>query len=196
MTTDSFQRTNLDWQFQQWSQRIGEWIELRLGNSLDSTPFPTVSPGFVEVVFWLIVALLVGWLGWQLFRLLRPYLGQRSPRSPLQRQSSLTRTEPQTAANWLQQAQTFQRQGNYREACRALYLAMLQRLNDAKRVPHQSSRTDGEYLQLVQQLAQPQPYQTLIATHEQLCFSDAPISAEAFDRCQSAYQQLERQEAE
>ncbi|MBD2019805.1 DUF4129 domain-containing protein [Leptolyngbya sp. FACHB-36] len=193
MSTDSFQRTNLDWQFQQLSQRIGEWIELRLGKSLGSAPFPTVSPHFVEIAFWLIVSLLVGWLGWQLFWLLRPYLERRSP---LQRQSSLTRTEQQTAANWLQQAQTFQRQGNYREACRALYLAMLQRLNDAKRIAHQSSRTDGEYLQLVQQLAHPQPYQTLIATHEQLCFSDAPISAEAFDRCQSAYQQLERQEAE
>ncbi|WP_445242262.1 hypothetical protein [Microcoleus sp. Pol17_C1] len=37
-------------------------------------------------------------------------------------------------------------------------MAVLQRLNDAKTVVYQPSRTEAEYLQLIQQLPQPAPY--------------------------------------
>jgi hypothetical protein len=94
-------------------------------------------------------------------------------------------------ANWLQRSQKFQQQGNYREACLCLYKAMLQRLNDTGIVKDQPSRTDGEYLQLVQQLPQPQPYQTLLITHQKLCFSNAEASPSLFDECQQAYREIE-----
>jgi hypothetical protein len=70
-------------------------------------------------------------------------------------------------------------------------MAMLQRLNDSGLAPHHSSRTDGEYLQLVQQLSQPQPYQTLIMTHQRLCFSNAEVSSAVFEQCQQAYREIE-----
>ncbi|MEG3972103.1 MULTISPECIES: hypothetical protein [unclassified Microcoleus] len=58
--------------------------------------------------------------------------------------------------------QKLQQQGKYRQACRCLYMALLQRLNDAGTVVYQPRRTDGEYLQLIQQLPQPVSYETLI----------------------------------
>ncbi|MEG4349975.1 DUF4129 domain-containing protein [Microcoleus sp. LAD1_D3] len=61
-----------------------------------------------------------------------------------------------------------QQQGKYRQAYRCFYMALLQRLNDAGTVVYQPSRTDGEYLQLIEQLPQPAPYETLIKIHQQL----------------------------
>ncbi|WP_204368606.1 DUF4129 domain-containing protein [Neosynechococcus sphagnicola] len=113
---------------------------------------------------------------------------------------------PRRPASWLQAAQAFYRQGNYREACRALYLATLQQLHETHLIPHQASRTDGEYLQLVEALYMTavlphiQPLQTLIQTHERSHFSPDPISRQEYDGCWQAYQQLQlptspRQEA-
>jgi hypothetical protein len=97
-------------------------------------------------------------------------------------------------SGWLRQVQAFQRQGNYAQACRALYMAMLQRLDDTKQVPQQASRTDGEYLQAIQTLNQPTPYQVLITTHERVCFDDnSTISSATFERCQQAYREIEAQ---
>jgi hypothetical protein len=109
----------------------------------------------------------------------------------LKRQATQSATE-HTLSGWMQQVQEFQRQGNYREACRSLYMATLQRLNDAKIVPHQSSRTDREYWGLVKLLPQSEAYQTLLRTHELLCFGEATISAETFNRCQQAYREIEQ----
>ncbi|NEQ27810.1 MAG: DUF4129 domain-containing protein, partial [Microcoleus sp. SIO2G3] len=110
---------------------------------------------------------------------------QFSPKLPQTSVSELS------VAGWLERSQKFQQQGNYQEACLCLYRAMLQRLNDAGIAPHQSSRTDGEYLQLIRQLPQPQPYQTLLMTHQQLCFSNTEASPSVFEQCQQAYREIE-----
>jgi len=78
----------------------------------------------------------------------------------------------------------------YRQACRCLYMALLQRLDDAGTVVYQPSRTDGEYLQLIQQLPQPVPYETLIRIHEQLYFGNTEADASTFEQCQQAYQKI------
>jgi len=67
---------------------------------------------------------------------------------------------------------------------------VLQRLNDAGTAVHQPSRTDGEYLELIQQLPQPVPYETVITIHEQLHFGTREASASTFEQCQQAYQQI------
>ena len=69
-------------------------------------------------------------------------------------------------------------------------MAALQRLNDAGTAIHQTSRTDGEYLQLIQQLPQPAPYETVISIHQQLYFGNAEASQSTFEQCQQAYQQI------
>ena len=69
-------------------------------------------------------------------------------------------------------------------------MAVLQRLNDAGTAVYQASRTDGEYLQLIQQLSQPAPYETVIAIHEKLYFGNMEADASTFEQCQQAYQQI------
>ncbi|MCY7322001.1 MAG: DUF4129 domain-containing protein [Phormidesmis sp. CAN_BIN36] len=199
MAADSFDRNSLGWQLQQLGQRVGEWIEAQFSRNAPNLPqtpnwsFPT---GILEVMFWAIVLSATLWLGWQIFRLLAPYLTRAQTQNAIQKLRAASKEEERSVAGWIRQMQEFQRQGNYREACRALYMAMLQRLNDTKLVPHQSSRTDGEYWQVVQPLPQSQAYQTLIRTHEQLCFGDGVISADLFNRCQRAYQEIERTKSE
>ena len=196
MAADSFDKNSLGWQLQQLGQRVSEWLEARFPKSSPNLPqvpewsFPT---GILEGLFWAIVLSAVLLLSWQLVRLLTFYLARSQAHSAqLKLQKTTAKAEERTVAGWIRQMQEFQRQGNYREACRALYLAMLQRLNDTRLVAHQSSRTDGEYWQVVQPLPQSQAYQTLIRAHEQLCFGDATVSADLFDRCQQAYQEIER----
>ncbi|MEG4036609.1 DUF4129 domain-containing protein [Microcoleus sp. w1-18aA5] len=87
-------------------------------------------------------------------------------------------------------SQKLQQQGKYRQACHCLYMALLQRLNDAGTVVYQPSRTDGEYLQLIQQLPQPVPYETLIRIHQQLYFRNRRADPSTFEQCQQAYQQI------
>lgn len=200
MAADNFDENSLGWQLQQLGQRVGEWIEARFSQNAPNLPqtpnwsFPT---WILEVMFWAIVLSAALWLGWQLIRLLVPYWWTRSQaQNARQLRQAALKEEARSVAGWIRQMQEFQRQGNYREACRALYMAMLQRLNDTKLVPHQSSRTDGEYWQIVQPLPQSQAYQTLIRTHERLCFGDGVVSADVFNRCQRAYQEIEQVKSE
>jgi hypothetical protein len=199
MAADSFDKNSLGWQLQQLEQRVGEWIEARFSQNptLPQTPNWSFPSWLLEVTFWAIVLSVTLWLGWQLVRLLAPYLTRSRAQDKRGRiRKSASADEERTVASWIRQMHEFQRQGNYREACRALYMAMLQRLNDTKLVPHQFSRTDGEYSQVVQQLPQSQAYQTLIQAHEQLCFGNGAISADLFQRCQRAYQEIERVKSE
>jgi hypothetical protein len=195
----SFQKTSWGWQVSHFQQQVGEWLELqytRLESVLPKWSWPgglIDAPGIVwllKVVFWLLLGLFLVWLGWQLWQLLEPLLYSLLSRTRNSSGSVTTRLSELTAQGWLQRSQACSKQGNYREACRCLYLAMLQHLNDVGIALHSSSRTDGEYLQLVQQLPQLQPYQTLITTHEQLCFGNAEILPETFDQCRQAYQEI------
>lgn len=198
MAAGTFQKNSLDWQAQQVWWRVSEWIELHFPkfnppNVPNAPPweFPT---WWFQAAFWVISALLVCWLGWQLYQWLSFYFNpNRSQSSKLAYHRAESSARERTIAHWMREVQHFQRQGNYREACRALYMAMLQRLNDAKLAPHQASRTDGEYWNLVQLLPQSQAYQTLLRTHEHVCFGDAAISVDAFNRCQQAYGDIERE---
>lgn len=202
MSAGTFEKTNLGWQIQRFQQQVGEWLELQFSNLFSDIPevdWPSIGGEWGWLVwlfkglFWIILGLLVSWLVWQLLGKW-PVLFYRFQ---LRRRNG--NIEPAARANrsitadvWLVQAQEFQRQGNYRQACRALYLAMLQRLNDTGVVPGEPSRTDGEYRQLLQQQSRHvQPYQTLIATHEAQCFGDADATLDDFNRCQQAYREIE-----
>ena len=197
MPTATFEKTNIPWQIQQSGQRLSEWVELKLSelrppkiNAPDwQLPGFSIAPRVWEVLFWLVVIMFVSWV------LLRLYpVGQRYWRTWQARGgAAIARVEPMVdrpVAAWLQQAQKFQQQGNYPEACRALYLAMLQQLNDAKIAPHELSRTDGEYLRLVTGQSDRRAYGTLLAAHEQLCFGDVALDSEDFQRCQRAYREI------
>ncbi|PSB30681.1 DUF4129 domain-containing protein [Stenomitos frigidus] len=190
----SFEKNSPEWQLQLLQQRIGEGLE-RLFAPVDSARLPNWSlpEWLLRLLFWVIAGLLLGWLGWQIYQLARPYFNAMSIAQAGETDRKASTNPPLTVAAWLQRSRTFAQQGNYREACRALYLAALQRLNDTEPIPHEPSRTDGEYLQIVQTLPRSAPYQVLIRTHEQLCFDNTVISVAEFDRCQRAYRDIEEE---
>lgn len=192
--TGNFETSNLDWQIQQTWQQLSEWVELQLSGFGDRLDVPDWSPAswLLELAFWLIVGLLVAWLGWHILYRFYPSLVrwnaqvQRSLNQP-----SPSRNFDRTVQDWLRRAQEWQQQGNYREACRSLYMAMIQQLNDTHQVPHAASRTDGEYLQLVRQLPDAGSYQMLIQVHEQICFGEGAMTSEIFQRCHQAFRRIE-----
>jgi hypothetical protein len=200
MPTGSFEKTSFGWQLSQLQQRVGEWWELQTSRFAPNLPDVSVpswldSPlmwTIAKAAFWVILALLLSWAALQIMRLLSPYFYTLTNQlsQPADRVTKTSDSEL-SVAKWLQRSQKFQQQGNYREACLCLYRAMLQRLNDTGLVPHQSSRTDGEYLQLIQQLPKPTPYQTLLVTHQELCFSNTEASRSVFDQCQEAYREID-----
>ena len=199
MSAPAFEKTNLGWQVQQIQQQVWEWLELKLSQTRPNLPnvslpswlrnlsFPVWLP---KAIFWVIVGLLLTWVGLQLWRL---WGGSSFPSllRNLAQKPGTTRVSELTTSDWLRRSQEYSRQGNYRQACRCLYMAMLQQLNDAGIAPQEPSRTDGEYLQLTQDLPQQQSYQTLLAIHEQLCFGNVEISGSAFEECQEAYREIQ-----
>ncbi len=198
MSVSSYQKNSLGWQLQQLQQRIGEWWELQISRmdniSSSKQPFDldfSVLGKIIQVASGIILVLLVSWAILRLWQRFNPYLN--TLRNSLVRSVDRVskKTTPQLSADtWLTKSKQFQQQANYRQACRCLYMAMLQQLNDNGIIPHQASRTDGEYLQLIQQLPQTQPYQLLLMTHQQLCFSTAPVSSSLFEECQQAYETM------
>ena len=200
MPAGSFEKTNIGWQIKQFRQQVAEWLELQFSNldpKLPDWSWPDWSnwPLAIllgEAVFWLAIALLVTWLGWQVWRISRPYIYSAIVKYKLGRSAvdTVAPSEPSVAV-WLERAREQERQGNYAEACRCLYQGMLQQLNDRGIAPHQASRTDGEYRQLLSGLQLgDRGYQTLLAVHEELCFGNVVISAATFDRVRQAYQNL------
>lgn len=201
MSAGSYEKTNWAWQLQQLQQQLGEWWELQTSRFAPNLPRPNLSlPSWwntpilrtiTQAVFWLLLGFLLSWTAVQLMRRLSPYIYslRKQLSQPSDRMTNVLKTELSVAA-WWERSQKFQKQGNYREACLCLYRAMLQRLHDRGIAPHQPSRTDGEYLQLVQQLPQPQPYQFLLMTHQDLLFSNTEASSSLFEECQQAYQEL------
>ncbi|MBE9115557.1 DUF4129 domain-containing protein [Lusitaniella coriacea LEGE 07157] len=193
MATGSYQKDGIGWQWHQFQTRLGEWWErLISGANIDRPNLPNFDSPMWEilarVVFWCVVVAFIAWLVWGLWKLLSPYLyAQKSPRDRGLPQKS---TQGVSVSQWLARSRKFQQQGDYRQACICLYRAMLQQLHEKGIAPHKASRTDGEYLKIVAQLPQPQPYQTLLLTHQQLCFSNIDATASLFAQCQQAYQQI------
>jgi hypothetical protein len=82
MSNGSFEKDSLGWQLSQLQQRFGEWWELQLSRfspnpSKASLPSWWNSPMIqmlAKAAFWLILALLLTWIGLQIWRWLRPYL--------------------------------------------------------------------------------------------------------------------------
>ncbi len=187
MAASEFATNSLGWQLQkltQWAQEGLERLFSRGGGS-SATPPPQLPAWLLQSIFWLLALSAASWLIWQLYKILSPDWDSLRP-------NRLSRPEPsRSATDWLRQAQLAQAQSDYAVACRALYMAALQKLGEQDLIAPQLSRTDGEYLTLLRSLALPQPYQTLIQTHERLYFDRLSASAELYAECWQAYQSLE-----
>jgi hypothetical protein len=199
MNTEAFEKNSWGWQLSQFKQQVGEWIEYQFSQwqlALPQLPAEwSLSPWLSQllyILFWLSLGLFLTWVVWRLWQEFGHYVytwliknvdnlatGAKIP------------LKDSSIALLLTRSQKFYSQGNYREACRCLYLAILQRLHDTGVITHKPSRTDSEYLQLLRLSVTPiQPYETLITTHEQLCFGDAEILPENYEQCHQAYQEI------
>ena len=192
--SNTAEKTSWRWQLEQLQQQLGEWIEAKLRANDPDIPsdlFPDWLGGLLVRITWLILGGLVIWLG---YRIIYPAWQQWFNRSSKTRsQLEVDPVQVYTVSELLAKSQQFQIDRDYTQASRWLYLAMLQRLNDAKLIPHQFSRTDREYLQLLSAVPIINVGEILVSIHEQLHFGDRQIAIEDFDRCQQAYQQIDLQ---
>lgn len=197
MLNGSFAKTSWGWEISQWRRQVGEWLEFELSRfetaPRDGGADYSWLQSWLDGTVWVIAVLLVVWLLWLLWRELSHYvyewLGVRKGKG---RGIKSSDTEV-SVAGWLMRSQEFYRQGNYRQAFMCLYFGTLQRLHDTNVAPHKRSRTDGEYLQLVEfSLPETQPYETVINTHEQLCFGEVEILPETYTQCQQAYREISK----
>ncbi|MCT7983368.1 DUF4129 domain-containing protein [Laspinema sp. A4] len=194
MATESFENDSIGWQIQLLGQKISEWWELEMAK-LELPEFPQLEISGLDqvarVLGWTIALLLAVWFFWRLSDVLVPYLYRRLGPTRV-RAKETTLTSRLSVEEWLKRSRQFQGRGNYGEACRCLYLAMLQGLNDRGIIPHQPSLTNREYQALLQQSQRNQAYQILFETHEQFYFSNQEITSDKWRECQKAYQEIEK----
>jgi hypothetical protein len=188
ITGEESQRTSISWQVSQFYLRGKEWWELKI--DLPQAPeFPWLTEELWEfisgAIFWILLLLLLI----AIFRLILPYLEGFKKLVP---QSSIVNNKNDylSISQWVERSQRYVEQQNYHEACLCLYQGMLQLLDEYKLISQQQSRTDGEYWRLIEGFAQPQPYQTLLLTHQSLCFGNIKASLKTWENCDQAYQQI------
>ncbi|MGK7878863.1 MAG: DUF4129 domain-containing protein [Crocosphaera sp.] len=201
MSDISVETNNLGWQLSQWQQRISEKWELigtQLANNLADTPFPSwLDSSLVKVIssllFWGMIAVLLIWFIWKGQKWVKWY----RRRLKYYNRQNMIKNVPETTLDhsvdyWVSQAQQAQQQGNYKQACQCLYQAMLQKLHNQEIIPHQSSRTDGEYEKIIAKMSQPQPYQQLLNIHQELCFGNFSASVSLVETCWQAYEKISK----
>ncbi|WP_310484937.1 DUF4129 domain-containing protein [Chamaesiphon sp. VAR_48_metabat_403] len=187
------EKTSWRWQLEQLQQQLGEWLEVKFRSddrdlNLDIFP-PWLGPLLVRLICLLLAALVV----WFVYRVIYPYWQQWVRKRAQSPSELLAPVRVYTVAELLDRSQQFRQDGDYTQASRWLYLAMLQRLNDAELIPHQFSRTDREYINVLRAIPIANIGEILVSIHEQLHFGNRQIAIEDFDRCQQAYRQIENQ---
>ncbi|WP_019507122.1 DUF4129 domain-containing protein [Pleurocapsa sp. PCC 7319] len=201
MSAGSFQKDGLGWRIDLIKQRVSEWIEYKtsqLDLENDSWDLSFLKSELlwqvIKFCLWSIIAVLLVWITWQIWLLLRPYWKrwQRKGDRFAQEQMS-TPIVKLSAADWVERSQTARINGNYRQAILCLYQGMLQLLDERGVIPAQLSRTDEEYRRSLSklQVSPTQPYELLLSIHQRLCFSSAEASQSLFEQCQQAYRQIE-----
>jgi hypothetical protein len=197
MSGVNIEKDNLGWQIHQTAQKITEWWELQTRRSTKNIPevdlfswlFHPLTALIAQIVFWLILATLLIWLILLALDILKPYISQIKNNNFTQIQAK-NQAKTISVDEWWLRAKKLEKKGHYRQACQCLYMAMLQELHQIGIAPQQASRTDGEYLKLVENLPNPRPYQTLLIRHQQLYFSQLESSLTILTECQQAYQQI------
>jgi hypothetical protein len=202
MASDRFEKNSIGWQLQQMKQSVGEAIEQFLSNLRPNPqpPNPNAKPSNIDwnwLSYWryflvtVVILLLVVWLVWWLGPIVRGAIERWQQREVPEGAGPQVPTR--SASLLLQDARDYGAHGNYREACRALYLATLQQLNDRKILQHQLSRTDGEYARMVEPLNTAKAHRTILNIHEQITFRPGQaVDAATFKACEQAYGAIDK----
>lgn len=197
MSAGSFEQDSLGWHYDLIRQRIGEWVELKTSQMASDA----WESGFlqskllwqiVKVCLWLLIALLLVLILWQLSLVIHPYW-KRWQKNARPFSTEISQSTLQLSVNdWVERSQIARVEGNYRQAIFCLYQAMLEILDQQGIISTQLSLTDLEYQRSLQQLqvSPLSPYELLLSIHQQLCFSQAPADQYLFEQCLQAYQQI------
>ena len=195
------QDDTIGWQLQLMGHRIWQWVELMFSRAPDTSgpDFGSIEwPSWLrDLILWSLAGILILLVSWLIYLIVDDVLNRRQPRRVQETVVADEAAPPHhSATEWVRQANQLAQAGQWQAACRALYMAALEILDQRQWISRQSSRTDQEYLQqldrLSDQLAQPRPYQLLIRTHERSHFGNEVLSEENFQRCRRAYQEVEK----
>jgi hypothetical protein len=195
MSIDTFDKNSLRWQFAQWQQQLQEWWE---GQKLSFSP-PIYLPDsnipylweFLNLVFGLFLIALIVWVSWQFWQRFSPLFYRLTQnRSLFLIKSDFSLRKTSVKMDGLTRSRQLQSQGHYKEACVCLYFALLQVLDEKDMIRDNPSRTDGEYLILLENLTPLSPYQFLLTVHEELSFGNREASTSLVAECQKAYQEI------
>jgi hypothetical protein len=197
MSAGSFKQDGLNWRFNLIKQRFGEWMEYQTSQfnpDWDLKSFQsTLLWQIIKFCLWLIIAILLVWITWQLWLRLRPYWKRWQRTSDRHTVFIPSKTTPLSAADWVERSQSARADGNYRQAIFCLYQAMLKLLDERGLILTQLSLTDEEYRRSLLKIpvAPLTPYEQLLSIHQRLCFSSAEADRALFEECKQAYQQIE-----
>ncbi|WP_298617916.1 DUF4129 domain-containing protein [uncultured Thermosynechococcus sp.] len=183
-----------DRQWRQWSEAL-EYTLLQLFRRQE--PFGESSPwlrGFFQGVLLVSLGFALYFLGRRVWR----WWQRRSP-SPSTRLISTLGERPKAVGEWLELAQNLQLAGDYRGACRALYMALLYRLQEAGWLRLQPHCTNGDYLRELERLFQlgerspsvRRSIQHLFQVHSRSYYGAEAVDAETLATCQAAYFEVE-----
>jgi hypothetical protein len=199
MTTASFQKDSLGWRFQQFTQEINEWFEAFFSDRSSDLPdevLPqwTIPERWIDGLFWLLVGGMLGWMLWRISPSLKRWGRSVWKSQPWKTIVPAPRSSLVTPQQWLHESERWAKQGNYTEACRSLYLSLLQWFHEQQVIVQHNSRTDREYTQLLPRCLKSFPKieaaTIVLQTHERLCFSHQVVGEEEFLTCRQAYQDI------
>jgi len=195
----------LRWQSDRLWRQLSEAVEyllLELFRS-EARPLWQESATFEAWVQWLFRWLLLVLLGVGLYvlgRWLWRWWQRRSRPLPQMPLGGMTE-RPRPVHEWLELAQALHLAGDYTGACRALYMALLYRLQEADWLRVQHHWTDREYLQELDRLFQlgerspgvRRSIQHLFQVHSRSYYGGQPLDPETLASCQAAYFDIEPQ---
>jgi hypothetical protein len=112
-------------------------------------------------------------------------------------ESLLTQPEPQTAQTLWRRAEDQARGGNFLEAVRCLYLAVLVQLHQARLIRYERARTNGEYVDQVRLSpdAPPElhePFQRLTGLFELKWYGERACGADDYQTCRELAEEVRR----
>lgn len=194
---------DLRWQSDRQWRQLSEAVEYRFLQLFrrQTEPLWQDSPPLETWLRWLFQGVLLLSLGLGLYFLGRGLWRwwRRRSRAVSAMPTSVAEERPKPVREWLELAQSLQLSGDYGGACRALYMALLHRLQEAGWLRVQPHWTNGEYLRELErlfQLGERSPavrrgIQHLFQIHSRSHYGGEAVDAQTLATCQAAYFEVE-----
>jgi hypothetical protein len=179
-----------------WKWIVDQWNAFwkRVRDALGSSGVRLGGGGGLQWVF--IVAFLV-FMAWLLAKLLRGFIGYRSERKAGKRTvfdfdeaDADVIVEPDV---WLQQAERFAQEGDFRRAFRAVFIAVILQLDRAGAIRFDRARTNGDYLRQLRGGDLPDAlrlFGPLTVEFDQRWYGDHPTAEADYRRCRETHTAL------